>query len=189
MQIKGAPRILVLLALAAPVSGCGALGLDPAATPTTAAPGASGPSWIEVVQGRPTASATPARGARATASPSPAPWKSADPSCGRTREPEQVLIPLTVTVRTGSLAVQWPGYGGSSGYRVAAVPQILVNGEQPPVKWQAVGAGDGCTISATITGLTSGAPYIVWLDAPGSGRLIDGTRLPYSGRSAVVYPG
>ena len=34
------------------------------------------------------------------------------------------------------------------------------------VFWQTVNAGSGCTVSTTITGLTSGAPYIIWLDAP-----------------------
>jgi hypothetical protein len=43
-------------------------------------------------------------------------------------------------------------------------------------------------VSATITGLTSGAAYIVWLDAPNTGRERDGTRHLYSGRSGVVYP-
>jgi hypothetical protein len=143
---------------------------------------------VEVAQGRPTASPTPARKGRPSASPSPAAWKSADPSCGRTYEPGQVLIPLSVTVGAGALTVSWPGYGGSAGYRVAAVPQDLVSGAQPPPVWQSVGAGDGCTVTATISGLDAGAPYIVWLDAPGSGRIADGTRLPYSGRSGVVYP-
>jgi hypothetical protein len=115
-------------------------------------------------------------------------WPPVDPSCGRRRDPDQVLIPLTVTVGAGALGVQWPGYGVSAGYRVAAVPQILVNGDQPPVAWRPVAAGNGCTITAAITGLRSGAPYVVWLDAPGSGTRVDGSRLPYSGRSGVVYP-
>jgi hypothetical protein len=36
--------------------------------------------------------------------------------------------------------------------------------------------------------LRSGAPYVVWLDAPGTGAERDGGRHPTSGRSGVVYP-
>ena len=49
-------------------------------------------------------------------------------------------------------------------------------------------AGAGCTVTATITGLKAGTPYVVWLDAPNTGYERDGTRHPYSGRSGVVYP-
>ena len=41
-------------------------------------------------------------------------------------------------------------------------------------------AGAGCTVTATITGLKSGKPYVVWLDAPNTGYQRDGTRHPYS---------
>jgi len=43
-------------------------------------------------------------------------------------------------------------------------------------------------VSTTLTGLTSGAPYIIWLDAPGTPRRADGSRSLYSGKSGVVKP-
>jgi hypothetical protein len=135
--------------------------------------------------------------------PSPAPKKyaavtpSADPSLAMpTPDPsctklwprtEKVLIPLEVTVGAGSVKVEWPRQG-TSNYRVTAVPQELVTGPQPESAWKNVPAGTGCTITTTITGLTSGKPYIVWLDAPNTGAEVDGTRHLYSGRSRVVYP-
>jgi hypothetical protein len=68
------------------------------------------------------------------------------------------------------------------------VPQPLVSGAQPAYAWQDVAAGAGCTVTATITGLKSGAPYVIWLDAPDTGHERDGTRHPYSGKSGVVRP-
>jgi hypothetical protein len=109
------------------------------------------------------------------------------PGCARTRTVDPVLIPMTVEPGAGSLTVSWPRQY-DSGYRITAVPQPLVSGEQPVHTWQTVPAGTGCTVTATITGLTSGKPYVVWLDAPDTGHQRDGTRHPYSGKSGIVYP-
>jgi hypothetical protein len=98
-----------------------------------------------------------------------------------------VLIPMVVTPQKGALQVQWPAQFGPT-YRITAVDQQLVVGTQPPPTWQTVPAGTGCTVTATITGLTSGGAYIVWLDAPESGRNIDGSRRLRSGKSGVVHP-
>ena len=68
------------------------------------------------------------------------------------------------------------------------MPQPLRAGPQPAYQWQNIAPGSGCTMTATIAGLTSGKPYIVWLDAPNTGYERDGSRHPYSGRSGVVYP-
>ena len=98
-----------------------------------------------------------------------------------------VLIPMVVTPQKGALQVQWPAQYGST-YRVTAVDQQLVVGTQPPPTWQTVSVGGGCTGTATISGLKSGGAYIVWLDAPDSGRNIDGSRRLRSGKSGVVRP-
>lgn len=98
-----------------------------------------------------------------------------------------VLIPMVVTPQKGALQVQWPAQYGST-YRVAAVDQQLVVGTQPPPTWLTVSVGGGCTGTATISGLKSGGAYIVWLDAPNSGRNIDGSRRLRSGKSGVVHP-
>ena len=60
--------------------------------------------------------------------------------------------------------------------------------QRPKATWKTVTVTNGCTGSATITGLTSGAPYIVWLDAPNTPHKLDGSRDLYSGRSGIVNP-
>jgi hypothetical protein len=85
------------------------------------------------------------------------------------------------------LTVTWPRQYDSD-YRITAVPQPLVSGAQPAHTWTDVPAGTGCTVTTTITGLDSGKPYVVWLDAPNTGYERDGTRHPYTGESGVVYP-
>ena len=102
-------------------------------------------------------------------------------------EQDQVLIPMIVTPGPASLTVRWPNRFGNT-YRVTAVPQELVAGAQPEPTWHTVTTGTECDASATITGLTSGAAYIVWLDAPDTPRRLDGSRSLYSGKSAVVIP-
>ena len=99
----------------------------------------------------------------------------------------QVFIPLIVTPGKGSLTVQWPSSYGPN-YRVTAVNQKLVTGTQPPPTWVNVPAAAGCTTSATLTGLISGNPYVVWLDAPNTPHYLDNSRSLYSGRSGVVKP-
>jgi hypothetical protein len=190
MQLRSVRRALLLGLSAVLLSGCGVLGLG--GTPEaagSAAPQASGDSWVVVSRGDRVPSTAPRRGVRPTSPATSLSPRPADPGCAATWPAGQVLIPVTVTPGTGSLAVTWPRNGSSSSYRVAAVPQPLVSGDQPPVVWQPVSAGTGCTVSAVINGLASGKPYIVWLDAPGTGHLTDGSRNPYSGRSGVVYPG
>jgi hypothetical protein len=142
-----------------------------------------------VEAGRATPSPTPASGRAVSPSPDvTASLPSPDPSCTKLwPRTEKVMIPVEVTPGSGSLKVEWPTLYDSD-YRVTAVPQALVSGAQPEPVWRTVAAGTGCTVTTTITGLQSGAAYIVWLDAPNTGREVDGTRHLYSGRSGVVYP-
>jgi hypothetical protein len=101
-----------------------------------------------------------------------------------------VLIPMIVTPQKGALKVQWPADYGST-YRLTAVDQRLVAGPQPTPSWQTVHAATGgcpSTMTATITGLTAGVPYIVWLDAPNPPRGLDGTTGLRSGKSGIVTP-
>ena len=94
---------------------------------------------------------------------------------------------MKVVAGVGKLVVTWPRQFNSD-YRITAVKQPLKAGKQPAYPWQSVPAGSGCMITATISGLKKGVPYVVWLDAPNTGADRDGTRHPYSGRSGVVYP-
>lgn len=172
-------------------TGCGALGFGSGSS-TGATPSASstpGGSWIVVVPG----SATPSGGPGGNARPAPSPTESflgsAAPFCPRRLHVDEVFIPITVVSGKGSFTVTWPRISTAAGYRIAAVPQKLIKGTQPPVAWKPVAASASCTITGTITGLTAGDPYIVWLDVLAAGYQIDGARRPYSGRSAIVYPG
>jgi hypothetical protein len=181
-------RIVIALAAASlSLGGCAAFGLDdPAAGDSTTA--AEGRQWIVVDAGK----ATPSPG-ETTGKAVPTPEVSLsmpapDPSCTKLwPRTEPVMIPVEVRPGAGSLTVEWPTQGLSD-YRVTAVPQPLVVGAQPEPEWIPVPPGKGCSVSYTITGLIPGGAYIVWLDAPNTGRELDGTRRLYSGRSNVVYP-
>ncbi len=179
-------KLLVpLLALA--VGGCGVLGLGskPGATPS--ATPAPGEPWHRYEKGSPTPSPKITyTGSRSPVLP-PVSFLPVDPECAKTWTVDPVLIPMEVTPGAGRLTVTWPRQYGSN-YRITAVKQPLVSGSQPPYTWQDVPPATGCTVTATITGLSSGVPYVVWLDAPNTGYEADGTRHPYSGKSGVVYP-
>jgi hypothetical protein len=181
--------LMVPLALA----GCGALGLDSTMVPAPAGSAPPGPvtgaGWIVTEQGAATPSPTASGGSgtRAPALPPVSFLPVDDAGCAKTWMVDPVQIPMTVVPAAGSLTVSWPRQYDSN-YRIAAVPQPLVSGGQPDYTWQDVAAGSGCTVTGTITGLTSGTPYVIWLDAPNTGYERDGTRHPYSGRSTVVYP-
>ena len=178
------------------LGGCGMVGLGSSATPgPSASPSPSvslglvtGSGWIVVESGSPTQSPAvpPTAGSPSPALP-PASFLPVDRSCTPSGDLAAVQIPLTVTPGAGKLTISWPRQW-NSGYRITAVPQLLVSGYQPTPTWQTVPAGTGCTVTATISGLKSGTPYVVWLDAPGTGAERDGGRHPYSGRSGVVYP-
>jgi hypothetical protein len=180
--------LLALLPLL--LGGCRTLGFGASATPSpSASPGpVSGAGWVVVTKGSPTPSAALPH---ATGSPSPVlppvSFLPVDRSCTPSWDLAAVQIPLTVTQGVGKLTVSWPRQW-DSGYRIAAVPQPLVSGNQPAPTWQSVPAGTACTVTATISGLKSGKPYIVWLDAAGTGAERDGGRHPYSGSSGVVRP-
>ena len=185
-------KLLAMIALPVTLGACSALGVGGAGTPATGTSTAPGPvsdaGWVVVATGSATPSPSPSRG---TGTPRPAlppvSFLPVDPECAKSWTVDPVLIPMQITPGRGSLTVTWPRRYGST-YRIAAVPQPLVSGGQPAYPWKDVPAGAGCTVRTTITGLASGKPYVVWLDAPGSGHERDGTRHPYTGESGVVYP-
>ncbi|HEU4347403.1 MAG TPA: hypothetical protein VFR35_06405 [Actinoplanes sp.] len=181
---------LIVLPLA--LGACSALGLDTSAVPNTGTSTGPGPvsnaGWVVVATGSATPEPSPSH---PTGTPSPAlppvSFLPIDPQCAKSWTVDPPLIPMRITPGKGSLTVTWPRQY-DSGYRITAVPQPLVSGSQPAYTWQNVPAGAGCTVTTTITGLTSGTPYVVWLDAPNTGFERDGARHPYSGESGVVYP-
>ena len=183
MRVRSA---LVGIALA--LGGCSGGSATPAPSATADRTG-NGEPWVVVEPGKPTPSAkAPAHGAPRPALP-PVSFLPTAAAC-KIAWPEyqgQVFIPLIVTPGSRSLTVQWPNRYGNT-YRVAAVPQSLVSGAQPEPAWTTVTTGSACEGSATITGLTSGAAYMVWLDAPDTPRGVDGGRSLYTGRSGIVKP-
>jgi hypothetical protein len=174
------------------VGGCSVLtgGSTSGAKPgASASAGADGKSWIWYAPGSATPSVAPSSsGSRKPALP-PVSFLPLPPDGGCPYEwtVAPVEIPMQVTPGKGSLTVKWARQYDSD-YRITAVRQPLKSGNQPNYLWQYVPTPAGCWVTATISGLQSGVPYIVWLDAPNTGYDSDGTRHPYSGRSGVVYP-
>jgi hypothetical protein len=178
---------LALAALPVVLGGCGGTG-TPGISPSGSAPASPAVPWVIVATGSATPSPTPSVSFSLPPSGLPTISLPAASACAIAwPEHEQVLIPMIVTPGKASLKVQWPARYGPN-YRVAAVDQRLVSGTQPPPTWVNVTAGSGCTVTATLTGLISGNPYIVWLDAPNTPRNLDGSRSLYSGKSGVVTP-
>jgi hypothetical protein len=175
------PALAVLL-----LSGCAGTGSGTSASASASASPAA--PWLIYNSGNPSPSATPALSLNPSATALPwTPLPSASTCAIDWPNDEQVLIPMIVTPGVGSLTVQWPSAYGPN-YRLTAVNQKLVTGAQPTPTWINVTAGAGCTVTATLTGLITGNPYVVWLDAPNTPRHLDNSRSLYSGRSAVVKP-
>jgi hypothetical protein len=170
------------------LGGCAA-GAGGGASPTLApGPSATRP-WLLYASGQAPPGPTPGRSVAPSVTGLPFSPLASAATCDIAwpNDVGQVLIPLIVTPGTRSLKVQWPNRYGST-YRVTAVDQRLVKGAQPEPKWVTVATGSGCTGTATLSGLVSGNPYIVWLDAPGTPRGVDNSRSLYTGRSGVVVP-
>jgi hypothetical protein len=174
----------IALIVAPMLGGCGA---DPPVAPSETPVPAAGPGWLVSRTGDATASPSPSIGGTRTPLLPPVSFLPIDPECGKSFTVEPPLIPMTIVPGKRSITATWPRQYDSN-YRITAVPQPLQAGTQAPYTWKNVPASAGCTVTATITGLTSGKPYVVWLDAPNTGYEPDGTRHPYSGKSDVVYP-
>jgi hypothetical protein len=183
--MRGRGFVPALAALALGLTGCGGAP-NPAAT---ASPTPTKGPWVLFETGSPTP--TPLSSFYTGTPPAGLPSVSflATSSACTIGWPDSglVLIPMNITPIVGGFKVEWPSAYGSY-YRLTAVLQGLVTGAQPTPSWQTVPKGGGCTTTATITGLTSGKPYIIWLDAPDTPRMVDGSRSLYSGKSGVVKP-
>ncbi|GAA3269518.1 hypothetical protein Dvina_10160 [Dactylosporangium vinaceum] len=110
----------------------------------------------------------PVRGPIASLSPFPSrtqtrPTPSFSPTDCMGVYRQGVVNGADVTPAATSAVVSWWNIGDPSlvEYRLAAVPQRLYQGPQPAWVWQTVARGAGCSrVSATVTGLTSGDPYV-----------------------------
>jgi hypothetical protein len=93
---------------------------------------------------------------------------------------------------TGSATLTWMAddRAGVTGYRVQALAQTLVTGEQPAPVQQAVAQPSGCVpVTARMTGLTSGETYIFWLEEAVVDSTTSVTRLVQVGASSPVTIG
>jgi len=184
--MRGRSFALALAVLPLWLTGCGG---TPSPTASSSPTPTAGP-WVLFDSGSPTPSARRSwyTGSRPAGLP-PVSYLPTDSASCTIGWPDsgQVLIPMNITPVAGGFKIEWPSAYGSY-YRITAVPQGLVAGPQPEPSWATVNAGSGCTVTTTITGLTSGAPYIIWLDAPDTPRGADGARSLYSGKSGVVKP-
>jgi hypothetical protein len=97
-----------------------------------------------------------------------------------------------VVAGAGSATLDWMADGRPEvlGYRVQAVSQRLVAGEQPAAVVQSAAQPAGCVpVTVTITGLTSGVPYVFWLEEQVTSASTGVTRLVQVGTSEAVVIG
>jgi hypothetical protein len=200
--MTGRRRWPTLLMLLVPVllAGCSAIPGWPTATDPTAdtAGPPDGPRWVVVSQGA-TPSASPTR--RVTPSPtpstgflplrtSPPPVRTPQPYCTAFQRQGQING-LTATPGVGSASASWYNPAGRTlvSYRLTAIPQHLVAGRQAELVWQTITPDPTCGImTASVTGLQRGMPYILSLDAVDVRKNVDGDVGSTVGRSGVFYP-
>jgi hypothetical protein len=205
MRGSGWPRRLVLfvavIAVPALLAGCSMIPGWSTQTPGTAAEATTPPgdSWLVVTGGTPqpststrtgVAQPTPTAGSGFLPLPSPSPTGTAGPDCTQFQRQGQING-LTAVAGPGSATVSWynPANANLVKYRLAAMPQHLIGGAQKPLVWREFTPGEICGImTATITGLDAGMPYIMSLDAVVIRMVGDGDVGSTVSRSGVVYP-
>jgi hypothetical protein len=168
---RGRLALLVLPVLAA--GGCGSAGTSVQATPSSAAT-----PWILNYGGSVAPSPTPnisyssptpfPTGFLPLPSPTtPAATASAD-DCPTVSFHGGEINAAGVVPGTTTATVSWYNPGGADlvEYRVTAISQSLVSGNQRDVGWTVVTPGSGCgMMSAPVTGLDRKTPYVFSVDA------------------------
>jgi hypothetical protein len=174
------------------LGGCGS-GETPAAAPTSP-PGAP---WLVLASGNATPSPIPS-GGTGTRSPYPsgflplppgaaAPAPTGSDACPPVKK--QVINGADATAGTTSGTVTWydPGTADLVEYRVTAISQDAMLGEQRDVGWTVVTPGATCGyLTATVTGLDRGTRYVFSVDAVSKRNNGDGTYSSTVARSGVV---
>lgn len=110
--------------------------------------------------------------------------------CGGYSTPRKITP--TVVPGPGGATVSFPSDPSADvhGYRVQAVSQALVTGTQPPHVVATAGQRTGCgTVTVSLTGLTSGAPYVFWLEEQQVDAGTGNTQYVQVGSSAPVVIG
>ncbi|WIM94852.1 fibronectin type III domain-containing protein [Actinoplanes oblitus] len=190
---KAAAVVLPMLAAPLLLAACATTG----AVQAEPSPSATSP-WLWMTAGSvapsPATSFTPrARPAAATLSPTVAPpagpTPSRSPSCGTAGFKGGAVDGMTVTPGSTSAVVTWFNPGGDDlvDYRITAVSQHLVVGAQPETPGWTTVTPSGCGwMTATVTGLTPGTPYVFSADLVRSRKGMDGTWTRTVARSGVV---
>ena len=174
------------------VGGCATDGGSTA----TAVPTPSGSPWVNVLNGNATPSPAPT-GYTATPSTFPTGFlpvtstSPTPPAGGSTCAPQRFngIGGATVVPSSTSAAVTWWNPGGSDvvQYRVTAITQDSVVGEQRDVGWTVVTPGTDCGfLTATVTGLDAATDYVFSVDAVMTRLASDGTRAATVARSVVT---
>jgi hypothetical protein len=183
--------LLLLPLTAVPAGGCAS-----AATTATAAPSASATPWLVTYGGRAGPSVAP-RVAYGSRSPFPtgflplgpaaaAPAPSASAGCAPVRFHAGRINYADVVAGPTSATVTWYDPGGTDlkEYRVTAISQNPVVGDQRDVGWTVIRPGPGCgMLSAPVTGLDPGTSYVFSVDAVVTVAGEDGTRARTIARS------
>jgi hypothetical protein len=86
-------------------------------------------------------------------------------SCGGYANPRQVLPGVVPGIASATVSWQADGHTDVRRYRVRAVSQRLVPGLQPEPPSLIAPQPAGCVpVTVTLGGLTSGVPYVFWLE-------------------------
>ncbi|MGY1815741.1 hypothetical protein [Blastococcus sp. SYSU D00820] len=111
-------------------------------------------------------------------------------TCGGYGNPRR--IPPGVVPGAGSATISWQADGRTDvlGYRVQAVSQQLVTGQQPaPVQVEVAQRDDCGPVEVVVGGLTPGVPYVFWLEELVRDRQTEVTRYLQVGTSDAVTVG
>ncbi|MCW2575692.1 MAG: uncharacterized protein JWR66_1722 [Modestobacter sp.] len=121
----------------------------------------------------------------------PPSYKQRPDACGGGGTTPRRMVPGIVP-GAGTATLDWMSDNRPEvlGYRVQAVSQRLVGGQQPAPVMQTVGQPTGCVpVSVTLTGLASGVPYVFWLEEQVTSSSTGVTRLVQVGTSEAVVIG
>jgi hypothetical protein len=194
--VRRAVLAALLLGVSLPAGGCGG---SPASTPS-ATPATTGVPWIVSATG----SATPSPRSTVSFSPrspfasgflplpsnNPAPAPTGSATCQSGHFQAGVINYASVVPGATSAVVTWnnPGGDGLVQYRVTAISQDLLPGEQRDVGWTVVTPATGTcgSLSVTIGNLSRRTTYVFSVDAVFTVTGRDGTRAATVARSQPV---
>ena len=173
------------------LGGCGSSSV------ASAAPAPSGSPWVITAAGSAAPSPAPSIGAAKPSTfptgflPLPSGSATATPAVSPTCPPDSLhgIAGATVVPGSSSAAVTFYNPGGAYlvEYRVTAISQDVVVGQQRDVGWTVLTPGAGCGyLTATVSGLDPRTRYVFSVDAVTTILGRDGTQASTVARSSVV---